>query len=89
MSDIKDSIHDAIQQALMVTVPDRTDLDWDVPLSTAAGLDSVQIMNLVMEIEDALDVSVPMDVLADAHTLNDLAKALAELIATQAGGTTA
>lgn len=89
MSDTIDPIHDAIQQALVATAPDRTDLDWDVPLSTAAGLDSVQIMNLVMEIEDALDISVPMDVLADAHTLNDLAKALATLIQSQAGGSTA
>jgi len=89
MSDINDPVYDAIQQALVATAPDRADLDWDLPLSTAAGLDSVQIMNLVMEIEDALDISVPMDVLADVHTLNDLAKALAAMIQTQAGDTPA
>lgn len=85
MTDNIDPIQAAIKQALQTTAPERTDLDWDMPLSAAAGLDSVQIMNLVMEIEDALDISVPMDVLADAHTLNDLAGALAALISTPPG----
>jgi acyl carrier protein len=43
------------------------------------GLDSLAVMNFVMEIEDKLDVSVPLDRLADIRTINDLARCLAEL----------
>ena len=43
------------------------------------ALDSLAVMNFVMEIEDKLDVSVPLDRLADIRTINDLARCLAEL----------
>ena len=43
------------------------------------GLDSLAVMNFVMEIEDKLDVSVPLDRLADIRTVDDLARCLAEL----------
>lgn len=89
MDDIEHRVNEAITQALLATIPDRAGLDRDTPLSTAAGLDSVQIMNLVMEIEDTLDISVPVDVLADTHTLNELAKKLTEMVQSNAGGTSA
>lgn len=87
MDDIQDQVNEAITQALVATAPDRVGLDRDMPLSTAAGLDSVQIMNLVMEIEDTLDISVPVDVLADTHTLNELAQELTKMVQSKAGGT--
>ena len=43
-------------------------------------LDSLAVMNFVMEIEDKLDVSVPLDRLADIRTVDDLARCLAELV---------
>ncbi|HEY7906420.1 MAG TPA: acyl carrier protein [Wenzhouxiangella sp.] len=87
MDDIEHRVNDAITQALLATAPDRAELDRDMPLSTAAGLDSVQIMNLVMEIEDTLDISVPVDVLADTHTLNELAKKLTAMVQSTTGDT--
>ena len=45
------------------------------------GLDSLAVMNFVMEIEDKLDVSVPLDRLTDIRTVDDLARCLAELTA--------
>jgi acyl carrier protein len=44
------------------------------------GLDSLAVMNFVMEIEDKLDVSVPLDRLADIRTIDDLSMCLAELL---------
>ncbi len=43
------------------------------------GLDSLALMNFVMEIEDELDVSVPLDRLANIRTIDDLARCLVEL----------
>lgn len=70
----------AIQSALARALPEHPNLDWSHSLSAEAGLDSVQIMNLVMEVEDELDLSVPVDLLAEVNTLDDLAARLALLI---------
>ncbi len=43
------------------------------------GLDSLAVMDFVMEIEDELDVSVPLDRLANIRTVDDLAHCLVEL----------
>ncbi|MDR9389528.1 MAG: acyl carrier protein [Wenzhouxiangella sp.] len=80
MDELREKVNRAINEALDAALPEHPTLDWDVALSATAGLDSIQIMNLVMEIEDHLDVSVPVDVLADAHTLNQLAERLVELV---------
>ncbi|MXV44468.1 acyl carrier protein [Saccharibacter sp. 17.LH.SD] len=48
------------------------------------SFDSLAVMNFVMEIEDTLDVSVPLDKLADIRTINDLAQCLHEIKAAQA-----
>lgn len=80
MDEIETRVDRAIQLALSATVPEQKSIDPHVLLSSAAGLDSVQVMNLVMEIEDSLDISVPVDVLADVHTLHELSQKLVELI---------
>lgn len=80
MSDQRSQVDAAITAALVATLPDKVDIDRDVPLSTTAGLDSIQIMNMVMEIEDSLDISVPVDVLAEAQTLNELAEKIVAII---------
>lgn len=47
------------------------------------GLDSLAVMNFVMEVEDDLDVSVPLDRLATILTVDDLARCLIELKASR------
>jgi acyl carrier protein len=43
------------------------------------GLDSVAVMDFVMEIEDRLDLSVPLDKIAEIETLGDLLTVLNDL----------
>jgi acyl carrier protein len=74
MSAHSKAISDAIDRAMAIALPEITDIDWDAALTGDVGLDSVQIMNLVMEIEDDLDISIPVDRLADVQTLNQLAR---------------
>lgn len=45
------------------------------------GLNSLKILDLLMEIEDRFDVSVPLNVLPEVHTVRDLAERLVELTA--------
>jgi acyl carrier protein len=45
----------------------------ETDLINQLAIDSVKLLNLVMEIEDEFDISVPINVLADVHTVRDLA----------------
>jgi acyl carrier protein len=80
MSESHVRVNEALHAAMAKAVPEASDLDWHAPLSSQNGLDSVQIMNLVMEVEDALDISVPVDVLAEVTTLQQLADQLITLL---------
>jgi acyl carrier protein len=43
------------------------------------GLDSLGVMELVADVEDAFSVSIPNEVLTDIATVEDIAKALVKL----------
>lgn len=49
-------------------------------------LGSVEVMDLVADVEDALDVSVPLNLLPTLVTVGDTARALHELRAGRGGG---
>ena len=49
-------------------------------LTSDLTLDSFQIMEFLMEIEDALDVAVDMNKLSDVHTVADLAAVVARQV---------
>lgn len=71
-----DRVDQAIRDAVETALPQVDRIDFDAALTSDVGLDSVQIMELVMEIEDRLDVLIPIEVLADVQTLNQLAARL-------------
>ena len=56
-----------------VTVTSSTDIARDL------NVDSLALMNIVMELEDAFDVSIPLDRLAPVQTAGDLAALITEL----------
>ena len=43
------------------------------------GVDSLTLMNIVMELEDVFELSIPLDRLADVETVGDLAALINEL----------
>ena len=45
----------------------------------ALGLDSTQAMELVMQIEERLDISIPVETLADARTFDELCSGILRL----------
>ncbi len=56
-----------------VTITSATDIARDLKV------DSLALMNIVMELEDAFDVSIPLDRLAPVQTAGDLAALVTEL----------
>jgi len=77
MTESKTGIYRIIQEALTAVLPypapvitPDTDLVGDI------DLDSLRVMDMVMEIEDQLDITIPTDLLADVRTVDDLANCI-------------
>ncbi len=64
-------------------VPHAEVLDEDTELVGNLGLDSMKVMNLLQEIEDRFDVSIPLNVLPDVRTVGDLADKIQQLLQDQ------
>jgi len=54
-------------------------LTEDTRFVTDLGLNSLKILDLLMEVEDRFDVSVPLNILPEVHTVRDLAMQLENL----------
>lgn len=44
----------------------------DTKISVELDIDSVAIMDFIMEVEDQFDIDIPLNVLQDTHTMSDL-----------------
>jgi acyl carrier protein len=60
-----------------------THVDVDSDLVDDVGLSSIEIMELVEQLEDAYDISFPLNDLAEIRTINDMVKELERLVDTQ------
>ncbi len=69
------AVEKAIREALAVVRPEGAQPDATAEL----GLDSTQAMELIMEIEERLDISIPVETFADARTLEQLCSGIARL----------
>jgi acyl carrier protein len=64
----------------------RSFTDEDIELSEATdliedlGLDSIKIMDLLADIEDELDITIPLNLLPDIRTIKDFAKQAQQLL---------
>ena len=56
----------------------------DTDIVNGLGLDSFKILDLLMDLEDEFNISIPMNTLVDVHTVKDLCERIQEIIA--AGG---
>lgn len=72
MTDTATLVEHAVRAALQSVRPDAVGIPGHTDLARELGLDSLQVMDMVMEIEDQLDLSVPVETLADARTLDQL-----------------
>ncbi len=65
-------------QTIRPLVPQTMAIDEDTELVGSLGLDSMKVMNLLQEVEDHFDVSIPLNVLPDVRTVGDLARKIHE-----------
>jgi acyl carrier protein len=55
----------------------RIEVTGATNLTSDLTLDSFQVMEFLMEIEDAMDLAIDMNSLSDVHTVSDLAAVVA------------
>ena len=51
----------------------KIEISPETNLITELAIDSVKLLNLIMEVEDHFDISVPLNALVDVLTVQDLA----------------
>ncbi|MCH8152893.1 MAG: acyl carrier protein [Planctomycetes bacterium] len=61
-----------------IDLTEATDINADL------NIDSVAILDLLMTIEDAYDISIPINLLADVRTVGDLADTVRKMIGARA-----
>ncbi len=72
-----ESNYDEIMQLLCDRLSGLTNTDAQITPETnmisQLSIDSIKLLNLIMEIEDTFDVSIPINALTDIHTVRELA----------------
>jgi len=53
-------------------------LEADLEIMSGLEIDSVAVMDFVMEVEDHFDIDIPLNVLSETRSIEDLAKVVAE-----------
>ncbi|CAN5465240.1 hypothetical protein BH10PSE7_BH10PSE7_43340 [soil metagenome] len=52
----------------------------ETDISTDLNIDSVSVMDFIMEVEDHFEIDIPLNVLSETRTLGDLVKVVDERI---------
>ena len=68
-----------LYELLEPSLKDGQKLGENTDLVADLGLDSLRVMTLVEEVEDRLDISIPLNVLANVRTIKDFALQLQQL----------
>ncbi len=80
MQNSYESVLAQVKSGLAPFIKNNSELTENTDLLSDLGLDSVQVLEMVLEMEERFDISIPVNKLSDVHTLRDLAQVLTELI---------
>lgn len=75
-------IETAIVEMLTSKVPPGVQVSSETRIVTGLGLDSVAVLDFIMELEDRFDVSVPLERIAEVQTVAELSGAIEALVST-------
>jgi acyl carrier protein len=79
MTEATGKVERAVRDALLAVCPEAGAVDGNANLTNELGMDSVQVMDFIMEIEDRLDISIPIATIGEARTLNQLCAGIRRL----------
>ncbi len=73
MSTTKEEILGKLKELLQKFNTNNIELSETTDISTDLNIDSVAVMDFIMEVEDAYDIDIPLNVLSETRTMADLA----------------
>ena len=79
---IADTGHDVMHEIFRLLTPYQTGGHAITPqtvISTGTTVDSLTIMDVIMELEDRFDITIPMNVVAEIVTIDQLAETVVSL----------
>ena len=68
---LNEKIINAVTEILRPLVPQGQLINAETDLVADLGLDSLKVMKLVETVEDRFDISIPLNILPDVHTVSD------------------
>ena len=72
MSASKEEIMGKLKELLEKFNTAKIELTETTDISTDLNIDSVAVMDFIMEVEDAYDIDIPLNVLSETRTMSDL-----------------
>jgi acyl carrier protein len=69
-----------VVQTLTGRVPAGVQVSGETRIIEGLGLDSVAILDLIMDLEDRFDISIPLDRIAQVQTVAELSRAIGTLM---------
>ena len=79
MIDNANDIEAQIVDLLTQRVPAGVNVSAETQIVGGLGLDSVAILDFIMDLEDRFDISIPLDRVAEVQTIAELSRAVAAL----------
>ena len=71
-----------VVETLTGRLPAGVQVSADTRIVEGLGLDSVAILDLIMDLEDRFDISIPLDRIAQVQTVAELSRAIVTLMGT-------
>ncbi|HLW28372.1 MAG TPA: acyl carrier protein [Kiloniellales bacterium] len=72
MSDSEQKVYDEVLALLQRYNREGRELRPETDLNAELNIDSVAAMDLIMELEDKFDIDIPINLVADLRTVQDL-----------------
>lgn len=76
----KSKIFETICKVLAEYIPEGTEITDDTRIVADLEIDSVDVFDLIMEVEDAYDISISMELISTTHTVGELTNVVDDLI---------
>ncbi len=73
-------IFDSICKVLTQYVPDGTELKPETRIVADLEIDSVNVFDLIMEVEDEHDIIISMELISATHTIGELSEVVEGLV---------
>jgi acyl carrier protein len=75
-----DSILSQLYEILGPYTPDGHNLSEDTEFISDLSLDSMKVMQLLLDTEERFDVSIPLNIIPDVRTVGDFARRVQQLV---------